>query len=78
MISYQPFYNTLKQKEVTEYYLIKYKDISSNTLYRIKQGKPITTKTIDILCSILHCTVSDIIDYKPDKHIKTCHKKTQL
>ena len=31
--------------------------------YRIKQGKAITTKTIDTLCFILHCRVEDIIQY---------------
>lgn len=61
MISYQPFYNTLFQKQITEYQLIHIHGISANTLYRMKQGKAITTKTIDSLCFILDCSVSDII-----------------
>lgn len=61
MISYQPFYNTLFQKQITEYQLIHIHGISANILYRMKQGKAITTKTIDSLCFILDCSVSDII-----------------
>ena len=44
---------------------IHYYKISSNTLHRIKQGKPITTTTLDTLCSILACNVSGIINYIP-------------
>lgn len=63
MISYKPFYDTLFKKGITEYNLIYKQGISANTLYRMKQGKAITTKTLDELCEILDCTVSDIIEY---------------
>ena len=62
MISYAPFYKTLLKKGVTEYYLIFKQGISANTLHRIKQGKHITTKTLDELCFILDCDISDIIE----------------
>lgn len=61
MISYQPFYNTLLKKNVTEYQLIHIHCISANTLFRMKKGMPITTKTLNKLCFILDCEVSDII-----------------
>lgn len=38
---------------------------SANTLHRIKHGEAISTKTLDTLCYVLDCEVSDII-----KHIK--------
>ena len=66
MISYRPFYETLYRKNMTEYQLIHLWGISANTLYRMKQQKPITTKTIDRLCFILDCEVPDII----------CHDKS--
>ena len=62
-ISYKPFYQTLLRKDVSEYYLIKIDKISAYTLYSLKQGEPITTKTIDRLCEILECNVEDIIEY---------------
>lgn len=61
MISYQPFYDTLFKKNITEYQLIHIHGISANTLFRMKQGKAITTKTLDVLCFILDCEVSDIL-----------------
>lgn len=63
MISYAPFYKTLRNKGVTEYNLIYKQGFSSHILYRIKCGCNITTKTIDELCFILDCNVSDIIEY---------------
>lgn len=67
MISYEPFYRTLIRKNITEYHLIFKEGISANTIYRIKQGKAITTKTLDELCFILDCQVSDIIEYKKEE-----------
>ena len=64
MISYQPFYETLLRENITECALIFKHGIPANTLHRMKHGKPITTTTLDTLCSILNCSVSDqsIID----------------
>lgn len=64
MISYRPFYDTLFKKGVTEYALIFKHGISANTLYRMKKGEAITTKTLDVLCFILDCEVQDIIEYE--------------
>ena len=61
MISYKPFYDTLLRKNITEYHLIYKEGISANTLYRMKKGESITTKTLDTLCFILDCEVSDIL-----------------
>lgn len=61
MISYKPFYETLLQKNITEYHLIYKEGLSANTLHRMKKGLPITTRTLDILCFILNCEVSDIL-----------------
>lgn len=67
MISYAPFYDTLIKKNITEYQLIFKHGISANTLYRMKKGNTITLKTLDTLCFILDCSVSDIIEYIPDE-----------
>ncbi len=61
MISYSPFYKTLYSKNITEYQLIFKYGFSANTIQRIKKGLPITTKTLDTLCFVLDCEVSDII-----------------
>lgn len=65
MISYRPFYETLKEKGVTEYALIYKHGLPANTIHRMKHGKPITTTTLDTLCTILDCKVEDILEYLP-------------
>lgn len=67
MISYRPFYETLLRKGVTEYQLIFKQGLSANTLHRMKHGEAISTKTLDQLCFILQCPVSDILEYIEDK-----------
>ena len=67
MISYEPFYNTLKEKDITTYKLIKNYDISRSLLDRLKHNKPISTTTINELCAILECRVEDIMIYIEDE-----------
>ena len=67
MISYRPFYETLYKRGMTEYQLIYKQGISANILHRMKHGQNITVKTIDTLCFILDCQVSDIIEYIKDE-----------
>lgn len=66
MISYQPFYQTLFDKNLTEYQLIYKKGFSSHILHRMKHGQSITMRTLNTLCGILDCQVSDIIKYVKD------------
>lgn len=63
MISYRPFYKTLFHKNITEYQLIFKHGFSANILHRMKHGKAITMKTLDTLCDILDCSVSDVIEH---------------
>jgi DNA-binding Xre family transcriptional regulator len=67
VISYSPFYNTLLENKVTEYQIIFKHGLSANTLHRMKQGLPISTKTLDTLCFILQCSVSDVLEYIEDE-----------
>ena len=69
MISYMPFYETLNKKNITEYSLIFKSGIPANTIQRMKHGEAITTKTLDALCSILDCSVSEILEYIPPEKI---------
>ncbi len=71
MISYAPFYKTLLQKGITEYQLIFKQGMSANTLHRMRHGSPISTKTLDTLCFILSCEVSDVLCYVPDGETAT-------
>ena len=66
MISYTPFYKTLKERGLTEYQLIYKHGFAAHIIHRMKHGKPISTKTLDTLCFILDCHVSDVLEYIRD------------
>ncbi len=66
MISYEPFYKTMKKKGVTSYKLINEFNVSRSLLDRLKHNKPITTVTINDLCTFLDCNVEDIMVYIKD------------
>ncbi len=63
MILYDVFWDTLRKKDMSTYDLIFYHGISANTIHRMKHGEAITTKTINELCFILDCSVSEIIRF---------------
>ena len=63
MISYAPFWRTLKERGVSTYALINKHGISSATIARMKKGGGISTLKIDDFCRILDCKVEDIIEY---------------
>lgn len=63
VITYEPFYETLKKKNITTYKLVNKYNISRSLLDRLKHNKPISTVTVDDLCRILDCRVEDIMKY---------------
>lgn len=65
MISYEPLFQTMKDKDITSYRLIKMGFPQSN-YYAIKRGENISTHTVDQLCRLLACNVADIMRYVED------------
>lgn len=66
MISYEPFYKTLKDKNISTYKLINDYGISRSLLDRLKHNKPISTVTLNDLCNILKCKVEDVLLFTED------------
>ena len=66
MISYAPLYKTLKQKNISTYKLINSYGISRSLIDRLKHDRPISTVTLNDLCTILDCKVEDILVYISD------------
>lgn len=62
MISYAPLFKTMKDKQITSYRLEKL-GFSRATYYSIKQGNSVSTNTINQLCKLLRCGVSDIMEF---------------
>ena len=64
MITYEPFWNTLKNSDESTYTLIYNHNLSSSTIDRLRKNKPLSTTTLNALCRILDCDINDIISYK--------------
>jgi len=62
MISYAPFWKTLKKKDSSTYVLIKDKHIASSTLQRMRRNESISMQTVEDLCKALKCNVNDIVE----------------
>ena len=78
MISYAPFYRTLKTKKVSQYELISF-GISPSTLNNIKHNRDISTVTINKLCIILNCKPNDVLDCpRTNEEIKILKKKKKV
>lgn len=67
MITFEPLWDTLKRKGVSQYALIKQYGISTGTVDSLRKNRSVTLNTLNDLCSILQCEVSDVIRFVPDK-----------
>lgn len=60
MIDYSPLWQTMKQKNVSQYKLLQ-SGIDNKTLDTLKKNNNITLLTVEKLCDILDCTPNDIV-----------------
>ena len=65
MIDYSPFWETLKNSNENWYTLTNKYHMSHSTLHRLKHNQDVSTKTLNDICRILNCNISDIIKYVP-------------
>lgn len=63
MIVYDKLWQTMKEKGITQYTLIKQYKISPAQITRLKRNESVSTHTIDVFCKILKCNVGDIMEY---------------
>lgn len=62
MISYRPFFETLKNSDITMYDLTKHYKVAGSTLQKLRDNENMNLSTIDRLCRIFHCKISDIVE----------------
>lgn len=67
MIKYDRLWQTLKEKNISQYKLIKDYGIDKAQLQRLRQNMVVKTMIINTLCRILDCNVEDIMEYVPDE-----------
>ena len=63
--SYDPLWNTMKEKKVSTYKLINTYHFNKGTLYHLKRGDNVNIATLAALCQIPECRIEDVvrIDY---------------
>ena len=71
MIDYTPFWKTLEKSMENWYTLTNNHHMSHSTLHRLKHNKDVSTKTLNDLCRILNCNISDIVQYIPSETDQT-------
>ena len=66
MITYEPLWNTLKKKGISTYKLINEYHVSKGTIDSLKQNRNIYMRTLNDLCNLLDCDITDVIKYTKD------------
>ena len=67
MISYKPFWVTLNKSSESTYTLIHKHNINPTTINRLRNNQPITTTTLNDLCTILKCSLEEIAEFVPEE-----------
>lgn len=63
MISYEPLWQTMKEKGITKYALIYKLGFSAYTITNLKRNKSITMNTLERLCKVLECTPNEVVRF---------------
>ena len=69
VIRYAPLWRTMAEQNVTTYTLRFKHGMSHATVQRLQADMPVSTHTLNKLCTILDCRLEDIAEYIPDKEI---------
>ena len=67
MITYTPLWETLKKKGMSTYTLRVKLNISGSTVQRLRKNMSVSTNTLDDLCELLNCSISDIVEHIPNE-----------
>lgn len=66
MISWQPFWNLMKERGISTYNLEYEYMINPAEISRLKHNHNFTMSTLDWYCGLFHCEVKELIVYVPD------------
>lgn len=67
MIVFDRLWETMKERGVSQYKLIKEHKVSNGQLDRLRKNGNVNTFTLNQLCKILNCSLEDIAEYKEDE-----------
>ena len=60
-ISYQGAFEENERGRISTYRIRKEKIVSEGTLQSMREGRPVSTETIEKLCLLLDCTPNDLM-----------------
>lgn len=63
MIVYDKLWQTMKEKNISQYKLIKEYNFSTGQLDRLRKNENVNSYTLNQLCQILDCKLEDIAEY---------------
>jgi len=66
LITFTPLWKTMQEKGVTTYTLRVKHTMSHATVQRLQRNQPVSTITLNRLCEILDCPLSDIAEHVKD------------
>lgn len=66
MITFKPLWKTLDSKGITTYDLIHHYKMSRGMLDNLKHDRSITLNTLNDLCNMFECNITDVITYTKD------------
>lgn len=67
MITFERLWKTMKEKDISQYKLIRQYKISTGQLDRLRKNANVNTYTLDLLCKILDCRIEDIMEFKKEE-----------
>lgn len=67
MIVYDRLWQTMKEKGISQYKLLREYGFSAGQLDRLRKNESVSTFTLNTLCQILECDLEDIARYLPDE-----------
>lgn len=64
---FTPLWETLKKKGLSTYTLRVKFQISGSTVQRLRKNMSVSTNTLDDLCNLLDCSLSEIAEHVPNE-----------
>ena len=69
MIRYDRLWLTMKERGISQYDLYNRFHISRSHIHRLRKNENVQVNTLDRLCNILNCELSDVATHFPDDNV---------
>lgn len=69
MIRYDKLWHTMKERGISQYDLYHRFHISRSQIHLLRKNENVQVNTLDRLCNILNCELSDVATHFPDDNV---------